>query len=404
MQPARRLLEVRPSAFLLPPRDAAVRPWTAFDRVLAIRLDSAGDVLMTTPALRALRRVSGHLALLTSPSGAATGELLPEVDEVIVYEAPWMKAPRPDGPPVDATADLAMVDRLRAGRYDAAAIFTVNSQSPLPAALLCHFAGVGRRLGHCRENPYGLLTDWVPDPEPDAPIRHEVERQLALLAAVGIETTEDHLALHVPDVAVRRVRARVAGLGNDVGRVPWVVVQPGAPAPPRRYPPEKLGAAVRELSDRAGWPVVYTGDASEAGLVDDVRVAAGGIGVSVAGTLSFADLAALIALAPVVITNNTAPAHVAAAVGTPVVDLYALTNLQHTPWRVPSRVLAVDVPCRGCRRSVCPLGHNACLHDVEPSAIADAALELVIEQAASPAIGSGRTRVARARARTAVSA
>jgi ADP-heptose:LPS heptosyltransferase len=87
-------------------------------------------------------------------------------------------------------------------------------------------------------------------------------------------------------------------------------------------------------------------------------------------------MAALVAVAPMVLTNNSLPAHIAAAVGTPVVDLYALTNLQHTPWAVPNRVLSVDVPCKGCRRSVCPLGHNRCLHAVEPTDVVDALVEL----------------------------
>ena len=82
---------------------------------------------------------------------------------------------------------------------------------------------------------------------------------------------------------------------------------------------------------------------------------------SLAGQLGLADLAALIALAPVLVTNNTGPAHVAAAVGTPVVDLYALTNPQHTPWGVPSRVLFHDVPCKFCYKSVCPERHHDCL-------------------------------------------
>jgi len=69
--------------------------------------------------------------------------------------------------------------------------------------------------------------------------------------------------------------------------------------------------------------------------------------------------------------------HIAAALGTPVVDLYALTNPQHTPWRVASRVLIHDVPCRNCLKSVCPEQHHDCLRRVEPEAVATAALELI---------------------------
>ena len=366
-------------AVQLPAREARVSAWRGLRRGLAVRLDSAGDVLMTTPALRALRTAApDHLALLTSPSGAAAAALLPEVDEVIVYEAPWMKHPATHGPVSAPERDRGLIEQLRRGRFDAAAIFTVHSQSALPAALACHLAAIPRRLAHARENPYALLSDWVPDPEGESPIRHEVRRQLDLLAAVGIEARDEHLSLHVPDVASRSMRAMLASV--DIGsHDPWLLVHPGATAPSRRYPAAGFGEVLRRLHAATGWPILLTGDDSEVDLVEDVRRAAGGLGRSLAGQLPFAELAALVALAPILLTNNTAPAHVAAAVGTPVVDLYALTNLQHTPWQVPSRVLSVDVPCAGCRRSVCPLGHNRCLRAVEPAAVVAAVLDLAHE-------------------------
>jgi ADP-heptose:LPS heptosyltransferase len=97
---------------------------------------------------------------------------------------------------------------------------------------------------------------------------------------------------------------------------------------------------------------------------------------SLAGQLDLGALCALIALAPVLITNNTGPAHIAAAVGTPVVDLYALTNPQHTPWGVESRVLNRDVPCKYCYKSACPAGHHDCLR-VPPEEVVSATLELL---------------------------
>jgi ADP-heptose:LPS heptosyltransferase len=100
----------------------------------------------------------------------------------------------------------------------------------------------------------------------------------------------------------------------------------------------------------------------------------------VAGCLNLAELAALIAEADLLISNNTGPAHIAAAVDTPVVDLYALTNPQHTPWQVRSRVLFHDVPCRNCYKSVCPAGHHDCLRKVAPETVAAAALELLQER------------------------
>lgn len=347
--------------------------WRDAGRVLCVRLDNLGDVLMTTPAVRALKgsRPGRHVALLASPAGAAVARLVPEVDEVIVYQAPWMKASPPRGP----GAEVEAVERIRAGRFDAAVVFTVYSQNPLPAALLCHLAGVPLRLAHCRENPYRLLTDWVPEPEPERLVRHEARRQLDLVAAVGARAADERMSLRVPPGARRAVDAALRELGLGGGR-PWAVIHPGATAPSRRYPPEGFAAAAQALVRDHGWDVVFTGGASERGEVDSIRRAAGVPAHSLAGALDLGELAALIDRAPVVIANNTGPVHVAAALGTPVVDLYALTNLQHTPWGVASRVLYHDVPCKPCYRSVCPLGHHDCLRLVPPADVVGAALGL----------------------------
>jgi ADP-heptose:LPS heptosyltransferase len=92
-----------------------------------------------------------------------------------------------------------------------------------------------------------------------------------------------------------------------------------------------------------------------------------------AAELDLAELCAVIEAAPLLISNNTGPVHIAAAVGTPIVDLYALTNPQHQPWKVPSVVLSHDVPCRWCYSSVCPAGHHLCLVLVTPEQVVDAA-------------------------------
>jgi lipopolysaccharide heptosyltransferase II len=298
---------------------------------------------------------------------------VPEVDRVIEYDAPWMKAtaPRADGGPA-----RVMIERLRAERFDAAVIFTVFSQNPLPAALLCYLAEIPLRLAHCRENPYQLLTDWVKETEPEQGIRHEVRRQLDLVAAVGCTTTDERLGVRVPHACRVRGRSLLAALGAEPDR-PRVVVHPGASAASRRYPPELYAYVCRRLVRDEGCQVLLTGGESERDLVAEIGRLMEAPSVSLAGRLSLGELAALLELAAVVVTNNTGPAHLAAAVGTPVVDLYALTNPQHAPWGVPSRVLSYDVPCKFCFKSVCPEGHGDCLRRVPPSAVVDATRELL---------------------------
>jgi lipopolysaccharide heptosyltransferase II len=362
--------------------------WARARDVLAVRLDAMGDVLMTSPALRALKQSTPgrRVTLLTSTAGAAVAALIPEVDEVIVYDPPWMKA---TAPCVDSAVDRAMIERL-GGRFDAAAIFTVYSQNPLPAALLCFLAGIPLRLAHCHENPYQLLTDWVRDPEPDEHIRHEVERQLALVAVVGACADNDRLSLAVPPDASRRAARRLRGMDIGPGRR-YIALHPGASAPSRRYPVESF-AEVAKLLDARGERLVVIAGPGEAELAAELIARVGSPHARLLDGLPLAELAATIAQAAVLITNNSGPAHIAAAVGTPVVDLYALTNPQHTPWRVPHRVLFHDVPCKFCYRSVCPEGHHACLRRVAPERVVAAADELL-----EAGTQVSRTRVAAAR-------
>ncbi len=355
--------------------------WQAARHILAVRLDALGDLVMTTPAIRALRE-SGpqrRITLLTSPSAVGVAALVPEIDEVIVYDAPWVKmtAPRADSGP-----DHALIERLRAACFDAAVIFTVYSQNPLPATLLCYLADIPLRLAHSRENPYQLLTDWIRETEPEEGVRHEVQRQLDLVATVGSHTADPRLSLQAPPTAFARVRALLREAGIEPVR-PWIAIHAGSTAASRRYPPEHFAAAARLLVREHGIPVTFTGTQAEAQLVAGIRQMMQAPSLSLVNQLNLAELAALFRLAPVVISNNSGPAHIAAAMGTPVVDLYALINPQHTPWMAPNRVLYHDVPCKWCYRSICPEGHHACLRQVEPERVVAAALELLGRREAS---------------------
>jgi lipopolysaccharide heptosyltransferase II len=347
--------------------------WNDARNVLCIRLDYLGDVLMCTPAMRALRdAVPGRrLTLLTSPGGAALLPYVPELDAALPFEAPWMKNSRPQ----DAAALLAMADTLRGRRFDAAVIFTTYSQSALPAAMLCHLAGIPLRLACCRENPYQMLSDWVPETEPRQPPRHEVRRQLDLVASIGARVADERLSFSVQPTDLAWARQRLAQFGIGA-KQPWLLMHPGATAASRRYPPEHWAGALRLLA-ADGLPVIFSGSGDERQLADDIRTQAGVPAHSLAGAATLGQLGALIALAAVMVSNNTGPAHIAAALGTPLVDLYALTNPQHTPWQSPNRVLFHDVPCRNCYKSICPMGHHDCLRKVAPAQVAEAVRSLL---------------------------
>jgi ADP-heptose:LPS heptosyltransferase len=312
--------------------------------VLVARMDSEGDVLLAGPAVRAAAHHAERVTLLCGPRGRAAAELLPGVDEVIVHHASWIDA---EPEPVDREATGELVASLSARSVDQAAILTSFHQSPLPLALLLRLAGVAEIAAISVDYPGSLLDHRLPDPG-DV---HEVRRGLAVVAALGLTPAPgDEGAL-----AVRRV-ARWADPG------PYVVVHPGASVPARAWSPERNAALVEALV-LAGRRVLVTGGPAETGLT---QVVAGEHGVDLGGATSMAELAEVLAGADCVVVGNTGPAHLAAAVGTPVVSLFAPTvpAARWRPWHVPHELLHVEVPCAGCRARACPVPGHPCLEGV----------------------------------------
>ncbi|SPR99100.1 glycosyltransferase family 9 protein [Cupriavidus taiwanensis] len=357
--------------------------WHSARSVLCVRLDNMGDVLMSTPAMQALADAlpGRRLTLLTSHSAAALGPHLPMVSRVLAWDAPWARHAEDRAASAPGPAIAACARWLARLRFDAAVIFTVYSQSPLPAAVLCALAGIPLRLACCRENPYTLLSDWVPDTEPGTQPgqrpRHEAQRQLDLVAQVGALPRDTRLRFCVLASDRTAVAGRLAAI--RAGRSgPVVVVHPGASAPSRRWPPARFAQVAHALAVKVGAHVLVTGDAAEHDIVRAVCAAAGHARVvPLAGALRLGEMGALLEAADLLVSNNTGPVHLAAALGTPVVDLYALTNPQHTPWQVPHRTLFADVPCRYCYKSTCPQGHHRCLEDVPATHAVQAALALL---------------------------
>jgi ADP-heptose:LPS heptosyltransferase len=348
--------------------------WLAAKRVLAIRLDNLGDVLVTTPAIRAIRQSlpEASITLLASRVGAQVGALNPDINDVIIYGAPWMDPWREL--PLDPDREQRLIAELHARQFDAAVIFSSFRQSPLPAAYLCYLAGIPLRLAASIDGPGSLLTTRHKHPEQ---MMHEVERGLDLVGAVGMSTTtDDRLVLVPPPGATANIRHLTAG-----GR-PLVVVHPGCSMPARTYPWELYAEVVTLLVQQLDARVVLTGAEHEQlmvnAIVDRLPLETRTHVVAAAGTINFPEFCALIEAADLTITNNTGPMHMSAALDTPVIALFALTNPpeQWGPWRVPHRMLYREVPCRLCYSRICPIDHE-CLVGVPPGEVVSTAAELL---------------------------
>ncbi|CAG5067817.1 ADP-heptose--LPS heptosyltransferase 2 [Dyadobacter sp. CECT 9623] len=314
-------------------------PELKLNNILCIRADNMGDVIMASPAFRALKETFGsRITLLTSRAGSLVSPNIPCINETIVADLPWVRS---DG--CDGGALVQLAGDIKSRGFDAAVIFTVYSQSSLPAAMLAFLADIPVRVAYARENPYQLLTHWLPDPEPFQHIVHQVERDLAVAARLGAGTADDRLLLQISPEEQQSCIQKMAAVQVDTTQ-PFLVFHPGVSEAKREYPVAGWIEAGRQLTERYPMPILVSGSGAERQLAETVAAGIGARAVSVAGMLSLAEFAALIDQARCVVSVNTATIHIAAAMQTPVVVLYAQTNPQHTPWKSPHRILPYSVP------------------------------------------------------------
>ncbi|MBA8990291.1 ADP-heptose:LPS heptosyltransferase [Curtobacterium pusillum] len=322
-------------------------------RVLVVRLDSFGDVLVAGPAVRAVAAGASHVTMLCGPQGSPAADLLPGVDRVRVWAAPWVtETARP--------IDDALLGEFRAlvteVQPDEAVVLTSFHQSPLPVALLLRLAGVPRITGASVDHP-GSLLDVRLRPGEDLPEElPEPERALRIAEAAGFRLPQG-------DAGRLDVRldadapAAVAGLDR------YVVVHPGASVPARSWPESHHRALVAAYAER-GIPVVVTGSPGEAALTASV---AGDTGIDLGGRTNPAELAAVLAAAEVVVVGNTGPAHLAAAVGAPVVSLFSpvVPAVKWAPYGPLVELLGDQgAACRLSRARECPVPGHPCLSTV----------------------------------------
>ncbi len=343
--------------------------WGALGRLLVVRPDNLGDVLLAGPAIAALRAAAprARLDLLASPAGAHAAPLLPDVDDTVVARVSWQQIATTAEPP-----DTALVAEIAERRYDAAVVLTSFSQSPWPAGYALQRAGVPVRAGASKEFGGTALTHWVPAPDDGL---HQVDRALYVLGRLGVAPPQaPTLHARVPPTGRAAAHAALAAAGLDPGEA-YVVVLPGASCPARRWPADRFRAAATRLAEK-GLPVVVCGPAAERELVDAVVADAPPGVVAPAGALDVPGLAGLLAGAAVAVTNNSGGMHLADAVGTPVVALFGGTEDegQFRPRSVPAAVLRVPTWCSPCRQFRCPFGLE-CL-DLTPESVVTAALGL----------------------------
>jgi ADP-heptose:LPS heptosyltransferase len=349
-------------------------PWADARRILVMRLDNIGDVVMTSPLLRALKEnlPESHVTLMASPGGSKAAPLLPWVDEALPWRVLWQDLGRL---PFDPAREWELVETLRKGKYDAAIILTSFKQTPHAAGYACYLAGIPLRLGESKEWGGGVLTIEVP-PAPDE--LHQAERNLRLIEHLGFRVKDRSLGIRVPEEARRAVVALLETRGVVPGS-PYLLLCPWTSCQARTYHLDRFARAARRLSEETGWPVVVSGTEAD-------RARSGGLfgtlddrSVDLVGATDLSGLAALIGGSRLVLTNNTSTMHLADALRVPSVVLFSGTELegQWGPRDAPHRLLRRETWCSPCYAFTCP--YNLECLDIPPEEVAEAGLSLLAE-------------------------
>jgi heptosyltransferase-2 len=334
----------------------------AAERILVVQSGFLGDVVLTTPLLAALRRrlPSAYLAMLVTPAAAPLVAAHPALDAVLVDDK------RDTGR--GAAGLLRLARELRRQRFTLA----VAAHKSVRTALVLRAAGIPRRIGFATAPGARLYTERVARPAH----AHDRDRLLALLAPFGAVAADETLAPWVALDAATRARAAALLAPVAASGRPLAGVCPGATWRTKRWPAAAYGALVRRL-EADGFACVLVGAPDERAITAAVRAAAGDRGFDLAGATDVAVLAAILARMTVVVTNDSAPMHLASALGVPQVAIFCATVPAQGYGPLGGRALVVekDLACRPCGRhggQRCPRGTDDCMELVEVTDVREA--------------------------------
>jgi ADP-heptose:LPS heptosyltransferase len=344
-------------------------------RLLLVRLDNIGDIVMLSPAIRAIKQSfpSTHLTLMASPAGAQTVPLLPWIDNTITWRAVWQDVS--GQMPQDPQREQELVELLKENEFDGVFIFTSFSQSPYPPAYACYLAGIPVRIGQSKEFGGSLLTHWR-NPPPDS--GHQVDRNLALLDTANINVTDRQLELHTTKTCKEEAIGRLRAEGLDIHQ-PYIVAAPGASCSSRRYSINRFADVIRLLSEKSGLPIVIVGSQREKNILKPLfkLVTSSKKVGSLIGKTNVEQLAAIIQNSKLTLTNNSASLHIADAFQVPMVVMYSGTEYesQWKPRSSPFRLLRKPTDCSPCFSFECPYSLE-CL-DIPSEEVVENALNLL---------------------------
>ena len=337
----------------------------AYHNILVVRTDRIGDVLLTTPALAALRGAypRAKIVMMIAPETYDIVGGNPCLDEIIVDDRKESHR--------GFFGFLKLVSMARKRKFDLAVVFHTKKRTNLA----CFLAGIPNRVGY-RNDKFGfLLTDGLYDSRPEG-AKHESEYCLDVLWHLGIAA--DGLAVHMPLKSQSEDWAKTFLKDNNIAASDTLIaVHPGASCVSKRWPAGSFAQLIDAIMTKKNSArVIMVGGPETKSIAGDVLSSVKSHVIDLTGELSLTQLASLLKRCHVLVSNDSGPVHIAAAVGTPVVSIFGRNQAGLSPvrWRPLGKkdmVLHKEVGCEICLAHNCVIDFE-CLKAITPQEVLEA--------------------------------
>lgn len=322
-------------------------------RILIIQTAFIGDVILCTPLVRNLRKIfpDSFLSFLLIPETKNVLENNPHLDEILVYDKRKKEG---------ISGFLQMLSRIRKGEFDLAVI----PHRSMRSALLAYLSGIPERIGFDRSAGSFLFTRKEGYPTET----HEVDRNLSLLSSISAESADASPELFPSPEDFSYVRQLLLDSGiREQDRI--VGIAPGSVWATKRWLPERFAEVSQLLVDEKGAKIAFIGSEDDLDICGRIADYMNGNPLVLAGRTSILQSAAMISLCKVVLSNDSAPVHIASAMKTPVAAIFGSTTPEFGfgPYGVKHAILQKGVYCRPCGihgRNKCPEEHFRCMKEI----------------------------------------
>lgn len=281
-------------------------------RILIVEVNWIGDVLFSTPFIRAVREAypDSHIACLLHPRCVEMLESNPRLDEIIIYDE--------EGVHKSFWGKVKLISELRKKNFDIAFIL----HRSFTKALITYLAGIRQRIGYETKKRWFVLTKGVEEPAGET---HKVEYFLAIAEAAGIKTRKRSYEFVVTDADRKSIDGLLEREG--VGREEKIVViNPGGNWDPKRWPKENFAKLADQIAKRFNARIILSGAKKDIGLAQDIKDLMEAKPVITAGKTNLKQLGALLERSDLVVANDSGPMHMAVAVGAKVIALFGPTS------------------------------------------------------------------------------